>query len=100
MEFRRVLFRSGRTLSEVMIKDVFALHAAARLEDAMKKVLDRHYPVYPVIDSENRIIGLVRGQAMFEAQAMEISLQAGTMMGVEKEERVNTPWFLSLKLRH
>jgi magnesium transporter len=89
-----------RTLGEVMIKDVFALQASARTEDAMKQVLDRHYPVYPVIDGERRLIGLVRGQAMFEAQAIEISLQAGTMMGVEKEERINTPWFLSLKLRH
>jgi len=98
---RDLLFSdNARTLGEVMIKDVFALHASARLEDAMKQVLDRHYPVYPVIDAERRLIGLVRGQAMFEAQAIEISLQAGTMMGVEKEERVGTPWFLSLKLRH
>jgi magnesium transporter len=63
-------------------------------------VLDRHYPVYPVVDAGRRQLGLVRGQAMFEAQAIEISLQAGSMMGVEKEERVATPWHHSLKLRH
>ena len=40
-----------------------ALHAAAQLEDAMKQVLDRHYPVYPVVDAENRLRGLVRGPA-------------------------------------
>jgi len=98
---RDLLFSDNhRTLGDVMIKDVFALHASARLEDAMKQVLDRHYPVYPVIDAERRLIGLVRGQAMFEAQAIEITLQAGTMMGVEKEERINTPWLRSLKLRH
>jgi len=98
---RDLLFSDNhRTLGDVMIKDVFALHASARLEDAMKQVLDRHYPVYPVIDAERRLIGLVRGQAMFEAQAIEITLQAGTMMGVEKEERINTPWMRSLKLRH
>jgi magnesium transporter len=98
---RDLLFSDNdRTLGDVMIKDVFALHASARLEDAMKQVLDRHYPVYPVIDADRRLIGLVRGQAMFEAQAIEITLQAGTMMGVEKEERINTPWTRSLKLRH
>jgi cation transporter-like permease len=37
---------------------------------------------------------------MFEARAIEISLQAGSMMGVEKEERIATPWHHSLKLRH
>jgi len=98
---RDLLFSEhDRTLGEVMIKDVFALQGSMRLEDAMKQVLDRHYPVYPVIDAGRRLLGLVRGQAMFEAQAIEITLQAGTMMGVEKEERTGTPWHQSLKLRH
>ena len=34
------------------------------------------------------------------AQAIEISLQAGSMMGVEKEERLATPWPRSLRSRH
>src|SRR5204862_1814576 len=63
-------------------------------------VLARHYPVYPVIDADKRLIGLVRGQSMFEAQAIEISLQAGSMVGLEKEERVATPPAKSLKMRH
>jgi len=89
-----------RTLEQVMLRGAFALHAAMPLQDAMKLVLDRHYPVYPVIDAESRLIGLVRGQTMFEAQAIEITLQAGSMVGVEKEERLATPWLHSLKLRH
>jgi magnesium transporter len=89
-----------RTLEEVMLRGAFALHAAMPLKDAMRLVLDRHYPVYPVVDAERRLIGLVRGQTMFEAQAIEITLQAGSMVGLEKEERLGTPWLHSLKLRH
>src|SRR5258708_34239250 len=37
---------------------------------------------------------------MFEAQAIEISLQAGSMVGLEKEERLSTPVLRSLKMRH
>src|SRR5438046_8867891 len=37
---------------------------------------------------------------MFEAQAIEIILQAGSMVGVKKEERLATPWLTSLRLRH
>jgi magnesium transporter len=88
------------TLPQVMVKNPFALHAAMPLKDAMKQVLDRHYPVYPVVDAVGHLIGLVRGQALFEAQAIEITLQAGSMMGVEKEERIATPWHESLRLRH
>jgi magnesium transporter len=98
---RDLLFSDrGRTLEQVMLRGAFALHAAMPLKDAMRLVLDRHYPVYPVVDSERRLIGLVRGQTMFEAQAIDITLQAGSMVGVEKEERLATPWLHSLKLRH
>jgi magnesium transporter len=37
---------------------------------------------------------------LFEAQAIELSAQPGTMVGVEKEERLGTPWHRSLKFRH
>jgi len=87
-------------LKNVMYRDPFALPANLELMDAMKLVLDRHYPVYPVIDEDKRLVGLVRGQAMFEAQAIEISMQAGTMVGLEKEERLTTPVLRSLKMRH
>jgi magnesium transporter len=98
---RDLLFsRRDQPLGEVMLKNVFALNAAAPLAEAMKQVLDRHYPAYPVIDAEDRLRGLVRGQSMFEARAFEISAQPGSMVGVEKEERLLTPWPQSVKLRH
>jgi magnesium transporter len=98
---RDLLFSDrARTLEQVMLRGPFALHAAMSMKDAMRLVLDRHYPVYPVVDAEQRLIGLARGQTMFEAQAIEITLQAGSMVGVEKEERLTTPWLHSLKLRH
>ena len=87
-------------LGDVMLRSVFSLPAALPLEEAMRRVLDRHYPVYPVVDDAGRLVGLLRGQAMFEARAIDISAQPGTMVGVEKEERVGTRWERSLKMRH
>lgn len=88
-----------RRLEEVMLKDPFSLDAGARLADAMKQVLIRHYPVYPVCDGQRQLVGLVRGQVLFEEQNLEISAQPGSMVGVE-EERLTTPWPRSLKFRH
>jgi magnesium transporter len=68
--------------------------------NAMKEVLTRHYPVYPVTSSEGALVGLVRGHRLFEAQAIEISAQAGSMVGVEKGERITTPLLTSFKYRH
>ena len=98
---RDLLFNErAQALRDVMLTDVFALHAPTPLDEAMKQVLDRHYPVYPVVDAENRIRGLVRGQSMFEARAFDIAAQPGSMVGVEKEERMGTPWQRSLIMRH
>src|SRR4029077_8672212 len=80
--------------------DPFALQAAMPLADAMRTVLDRHFPVYPVTDADGRLRGLVRGQTMFEAQTVEISLQAGSLVALDKEERLSTHWWRRLKLRH
>ena len=57
-------------------------------------------PVYPVCEADGRLVGQVRGQAMFEEQAYEISAQPGRMVGVDTEERLATPWPRSLQFRH
>ena len=98
---RDLLFNDhAAKLGDVMLHSVFALKTTMPLLDAMKLTLDKHYPVYPVVDDEGRLQGLVRGQKMFEAQTVELSAQAGEMVGVDKEERLATPWPRSLLFRH
>jgi magnesium transporter len=87
-------------LESLMLRDVFTLKPETPLNEAMKSVLDRHYPVYPVCDGSGVLIGQVRGQAMFEEQAFDITAQVGTMVGVEKEERLVTPISQSFRFRH
>ena len=70
------------------------------LTDAMRAAVNRHYPVYPVCDEAGLFLGLVRGQTLFEARAIEISAQAGSMVGVEEEERLTTPVARGLRFRH
>jgi magnesium transporter len=98
----RDLLLSDRStkLSDVMLRDVFFLTPDLQLRDAMRLVLDRHFPVYPVCVADRTLVGEIRGQAMFEEQAIQISAQPGSMVGVDKEERLFTPWPRSLKFRH
>ena len=88
------------TLEEAMLRNPFFLTPEMELPEAMKQVVRRHFPVYPVCQADGVLVGQVRGQAMFEEQAYEISAQAGRMVGVDKEERLTTPWARSLKFRH
>jgi magnesium transporter len=95
-----VIADDAARLSDIMIRDPFTLSPATPLADAMRSVVTMHFPVYPVVDDAGRLIGQVRGSAMFEEQAFEISAQPGRMVGVTEEERLLTPWPRSLRFRH
>jgi len=87
-------------LSSVMQPDPFSLAPSLSVADAMRAVLHRHYPVYPVCDEDGRLIGLVRGYVLFEEHTIEVTAQPGRMVGVDEEERLTTPWWRSFKFRH
>jgi magnesium transporter len=88
-----------KTLADVMITPPFYLSPESPLLDAMKSVISRHFPVYPVCDEDGRIVGLVRGQSLFEQQSFVISAQAGSMVGVQSKERLSTRWVDSVRFR-
>jgi magnesium transporter len=99
--FRELLFaEKTASIGGLMVRDPFSLRPDQSLTDAMREALKRHFPAYPVCDTSGRLLGIVRGQTLFEQQAFELSAQAGAMVGVEKEERLGTPWQRSLKFRH
>ena len=95
-----MLARRDQQVREIMLTNPFSLRPQMSLTEAMNAVLARHYPVYPVCNNDGQLIGLLRGQMLFEAQAVELSAQPGSMVGVEKGERLTTPWPRSLRFRH
>lgn len=90
----------AQTLADIMIPKPFALLASMPVADAMRDAVQKHYPVYPVTDDDGRLVGLVRGEDLFQQRVFQLVVQAGSMVGVEKEERLATPWPRSLRLRN
>jgi magnesium transporter len=95
-----ILAEPDQTLRDVMLPEPFALTTDMNLADAVKAAIHRHYPVYPVVDADRHVIGVVRGWRLFERQAIEISAQSGQMVGVDKEERLYTGIWRAFKMRH
>jgi magnesium transporter len=95
-----LLAKRDARLADIMLRDVFMLRPGMSISEAMKLSLSRHYPVYPVCDDGDKLLGLVRGQAIFEAEAFEVTAQPGSMVGVDKEERISTPMLRSFIFRH
>ena len=97
---RDLLFNErDRKLGDVMLREPFTLSPELKVQDAMKLTVNRHFPQYPVCDADGKLVGVVRGAALFELEAFEITAQAGSMVGVEKEERISTPIGQSFRFR-
>jgi magnesium transporter len=95
-----LLAKPSDQLKDIMLPEPFFLQPDMSVEDAMKEVVYRHYPVYPVCDGKRRLLGIVQGYMLFEHQHFEISAQAGRMVGVQKEEHATTDWHRSFRMRH
>jgi magnesium transporter len=95
-----LLSTKEQRLADMMLREPFALKASESASEAMRQVVKRHFPVYPVVDGEGRLVGQVRGNALFEERVFELSAQPGAMVGVDEEERLATPWPKSLRFRH
>jgi magnesium transporter len=98
---RDLLFANPQdSLESLMITDPFYFNAATTVDDAMQPALLRHYPIYPVCDANRKLVGQIRGYALFERQNIELTAHTGQMVGVEREEHLHTPWLRCLFLRH
>lgn len=95
-----LLAKPSQLLSEVMVQEPFAFQPDTSMTEAVKEALYRHYPVYPVVDENQYVIGEVRGWKLYERIATELSAQAGAQVGVAREEQVTTPVFAAFRMRH
>ena len=94
-----LLAELGQSVDDIMVRRPFTLSPAMDIGDAIRAAVRRHYPVYPVVGADGKLLGSVRGWRLAERQAIEISAQAGRMVGVT-EEQVDTPLWEAFRKRH
>ena len=95
-----LLNKPGQFMSEIMVPEPFAFSPDTEISEAVQAALTMHYRLYPVTDEHGVPVGLVYGWQLFESVAGEINAQAGTLVGLDKEERISTPLLESFKMRH
>lgn len=95
-----LLASPGKTLGEVMRTQPLSFRPDTPIRDAVGVALNSHHRLYPVLDDVGRMVGMVYGWQLFERVATELSVQTGSTVGLDKEERLATPIKESLKMRH
>jgi magnesium transporter len=94
-------------LAEVLARvhnmlEVRLLHAQTKsyskaLEQKVEEVKTSHELISRQSDEVKRLYDELVAE---HQRSIELSAQPGVMVGVEKEERLSTPWYRSLRLRH
>ncbi|MGB5323827.1 MAG: magnesium transporter [Pseudomonadales bacterium] len=95
-----LLAKPGQVLSDIMKASPDAFAPDTLVSDAVKRALKLRHRLYPVIDSAGKLVGMVYGWKLFECMATEISAQTGSVVGLDKDERIGTPLLTSFRMRH
>ncbi|RYG66170.1 magnesium transporter, partial [bacterium] len=94
-----ILARPARLLRDIMIPRVASVPATMDQEEVAQLMRDKRYLALPVIDRENKLIGLITADDIndvFEEEASEDFLKA---FGAGAEERLASPWSFSFRKR-
>ena len=100
VSFRDLVFAPpGRQVSEIMRKQVAALRVHDDQEEISRQFAHYHYLGLPVLDDQDRVVGLVRSSDILEIAREEATEDMQLMVGLSGEERALTPWKRSLPRR-
>jgi len=95
-----LMARPGQKLGEIMTTSPHSFEVDTPLSEAVAAALKFRHRLYPIVDDAGTLLGVVYGWKLFERMASEISAQTGSIVGLDKEERIHTPLLESFRMRH
>jgi len=87
------------TLESVMRRDLFTLHGFTDREEAASELSKRRFFAAPVVDSENRIVGIIKAEQLIQGAREEVIEDLQRMVGAGGDERAFSRMGYSLKKR-
>jgi len=100
VSFRDLVFaRPGQGLDEVMLGDPVAVEISTDREVVSELVHRYHLVAIPVVDEQQRLVGMVKFAEAMEAIQAEAGEDIAIMVGAGQEESVFTPVAVSVRRR-
>ena len=94
-----ILARPARPIRDIMIEGVRSVRADADQEEVAQMMRKYHYLAMPVVDGQNKLIGIITIDDVAEVLEEEATEDAQIMFGAGAEERLTSPWTLSVSKR-
>jgi magnesium transporter len=81
-------------LQAVMIRDLPTIHPLESREEIVELFKERHFFTIPVVDLDDRLLGVVRNEDIIKASQEDATADLQTMVGANRDERaLSSVWF-------
>jgi magnesium transporter len=94
-----ILAKPDRKLRQIMRTEVARVPATMDQEQVAQLMRKNGYLALPVVDDQNRLIGLVTVDDVVDVMAEEATEDVQKMFGAGAEERLSSPWTFSFRQR-
>jgi len=94
-----ILARPERSLREIMIPRVRSVPATMDQEHVAQLMRKHKYLAVPVVDAENKLIGLITHDDVSDVLEEEATEDVQKMFGAGAEERLTSPWHFKFRKR-
>lgn len=86
-------------LQSVMNRDLPTIHPLESREEIVELFGERHFFTIPVVDLDQRLLGVVRNEDIIKASQEDATADLQTMVGANKDERALSPVWFSVRKR-
>jgi magnesium transporter len=86
-------------LQSVMARDLPTIHPLETREEIIELFGERHFFTIPVVDLDQRLLGVIRNEEIIRASQEDASAGLLTMVGANKDERALSPVWFSVRKR-
>ena len=98
--FKDVFYHESSTLlKDVCFKNTICLKATDDIVDTFNAIAGKQIPEFPVVDDDRKLLGTLRGSHVNDAHAMKLRAQSGLMVGVSREEGLESSVFSCVRMR-
>ena len=94
-----LLAQNDAVLETIMRKEIFSVNCFDDKTDIANKLTQKKYFAVPVVDHENRLLGIVRADKLINEVKEETTEDIQKMFGASGDERTFSPLSLSIKTR-
>jgi len=94
-----MLAQGDERLQDIMRRDIFTVNCFTDREQIVHELAEKKYFAAPVVDNENRLLGVVRAERLIDQAQQEAVEDIQKMFGASGNERAFSPLGFSLRTR-